>query len=159
MVTNRYPRRLPEREIVDGVGVERWQFLTPSFRQLRQGRLDLFLASLYYGPSVRSRLRRLLVSFRPEVVNLHFPDAQIPFVLGLNRRFGFRLVVSLHGHEVERFTAHGENGEEGRGLRALLCEADAVTACSQHLLESACRLEPSVQVKGAVVYNGIDSEL
>jgi glycogen(starch) synthase len=158
VVTNRYPRRLPAHEVLDEVSIERWQFLRPSRRYLRQGRLDLFLASLYYGPSVRRRLGRLLASFRPDVVNVHFPDAQIPFVLGLRRRFPFRLVVSLHGHEVERFTANEEGNGDSRGLQALLCEADAVTACSRHLLESACRIEPSVQAKGAVLYNGIDPE-
>ncbi|MHB1422893.1 MAG: glycosyltransferase family 4 protein [Gemmataceae bacterium] len=158
VVTNRYPRRLAGSEIVDGVSVRRWQFSRPSWRQLRQGRLDLFLAALYYCPRVQSRLRRLLVTFRPDVVNVHFPDNQIPFVLGLKRRFGFRLVVSLHGHEVERFTAHGEHNLDSRGLRALLREADAVTACSRYLLESASRLESSLHAKGAVIYNGIDSE-
>lgn len=158
VVTNRYPRSLPGREIVDGVSVKRWQFLWPSWQDLRRGRLDLFLASLYYGPSVRVRLRRLLASFRPDVVNIHFPDGQIPFLLGLRDRFGFRLVVSLHGHDVERFTLNTDGGLDSRELRALLREADAVTACSRYLLESAGSLEPSVNGKGAVLYNGIDPE-
>lgn len=158
VVTNRYPRRLPGHEIIDDVSVERWQFLRPSPRYLRKGRLDLFMASLYYGPRVHSLMGRLLASFRPDVVNVHFPDAQIPFVLAFRRRFPFRLVVSLHGHEVERFTANGECNEDSRGLRALLSEADTVTACSRHLLRSACRIEPSIQAKGVVLYNGIDPE-
>jgi glycogen(starch) synthase len=158
VVTNRYPRRLPEQEFIGDVSVERWQFLKPSPRYLRKGRLDLFMASLYYGPRVHSRMGRLLASFRPDVVNVHFPDAQIPFVLRLRRHFRFRLVVSLHGHEVERFTANGHPNGDSRGLRALLGEADAVTACSGHLLKSACGIEPSVQAKGVVLYNGIDPE-
>jgi glycosyltransferase involved in cell wall biosynthesis len=155
VVTNRYPRSLPRRETVDDVPVERWQFLRPCWGQLRRGRADLFLASLYYAPRTRGRLRRLLQEFRPDVVNVHFPDGQIPFVLGLRQRFGFRLAVSLHGHEVERFT--GEEGAAGAGrLRALLREADAVTACSGNLLERAAALESSVAAKGTAIYNGID---
>src|SRR5262245_14940853 len=60
VVTNRYPRRLPASETVDGVPVERWSFLRPAWGQLRHGRPDLFLASLYYYPTVRTRLARLL---------------------------------------------------------------------------------------------------
>lgn len=158
VVTNRYPCRLPKSENIDGVRVERWQFLRPSWRQLRQGRPDLFLAALYYTPSVRRRLKRLLTTFRPDVVNVHFPDAQIPFLLDLKQRFGFRLVVSLHGHEVERFTSGANASSDSSGLCELLRQADAVTACSRHLLESASRLEPCVMAKGSVLYNGIDPE-
>lgn len=158
VVTNRYPRNLPSRETIDGVSVERWQFLRPSWDQLRRRRADLFLAALYYAPTVRHRLHRLMRTFRPDVVNVHFPDALIPFVLGLRRHFSFRLVVSLHGHDVERFTAPGAKKGESWNLRAILREADAVTACSRHLLETADRLEPSVQAKGFVLYNGIDPE-
>ncbi len=159
VVTKRYPRQLPEREMVEGVSVERWPLLRPSWRQLRQARPDLFLASLYYAPSVRNRMERLLRSFQPDVVNVHFPDAQIPFVLDLRRRFDFRLVVSLHGHDVQRFAEDEEQAPTTRALRSLLREADAVTACSRHLLDRACRLEPKVQAKGTVIYNGIDPAL
>ena len=162
VVTNRYPRSLPARETIDGVPVERWQFLAPEWRDLRAGRPDLFAAGLYYFPTVLGRLGRLLHTFLPDVVNIHFPDGQIPFLLPLCRRRRFRLVASLHGNEVMRFTG-GEGAKavpegEGRGLKALLREADAVTACSPDLLEAAARLEPSVAAKGAAIYNGIDPE-
>jgi glycosyltransferase involved in cell wall biosynthesis len=100
-------------------------------------------------------------TFAPDVVNVHFPDGQIPFVLRLRRRFKFRLVVSLHGHDVQRFT-EAQDGKgtkrmpDSSGLRAVLREADAVTACSCYLLEKAARLEPSVAAKGTAIYNGVD---
>src|SRR3954451_16666140 len=56
VVTNRYPRSLPEYEVIDGVPVHRWLFLTPRWTTLRQGRADLLLASLYCYPSTRRRL-------------------------------------------------------------------------------------------------------
>src|SRR5262249_37085033 len=98
VATNRYPRSLPAAETLDGVLVQRWPFLRPCWDQLCRGRADLFLASLYYGPSVRARMARLVQRFRPDVVNVHFPDRQAPFVLALRRQFNFRLVASLHGH-------------------------------------------------------------
>jgi glycogen(starch) synthase len=160
VVANRYPRRLPQREVYQGISVDRWQFLSPDWGHLRRGRWDLFLAALYYFPSTLRRLTRLLETFAPDAVNVHFPDVQIAPVLRLRRRFRFRLVVSLHGHDVERFTE--QDGRAGRygdgGLRALLAEADAVTACSRNLLQKAGRVEPSVGAKGTVIYNGIDPE-
>ena len=162
VVTSRYPRSLPAREMIDGVPVQRWLFLKPNTGYLRRGRPDLFLGSLYFCPVTRARLVHLMKTFRPEVVNVHFPDAQIPFVLWLRRRFNFRLVVSIHGHEIERWFENGSpcGGHfpqaATRHLRSILCVADAVTACSRHLLERAIQLEPSVAHKGYVIYNGVD---
>ena len=162
VVTNRYPRFLPAREVIDGVPVQRWLFLTPNTGYLKRGRLDLFLGSLYFCPVVLARLVHLMQTFRPEVVNVHFPDAQVPFVLWLRRRFSFRLVVSMHGDEIERWFVNGSpcGGHfpqaATRHLRSILRRGDAVTACSRHLLERAIQLEPSVAHKGHVIYNGVD---
>lgn len=161
VVTQRHPRRLAAQEIMDGLPVWRRIFLTPRWEYLQRRRPDLFLGGLYYGPATQHWLRRKLSAFRPQVVNLHFPDAQIPFVLRLRERCSFRLVVSLHGHDVMRWTAPDAGLaprplSEKQGLCRLLQAADAVTACSADLLEQAIRLEPAVQDKGAAIPNGID---
>lgn len=169
VVTNRYPRSLPHSEKLDSVSVERLLFLWPELDYLRKHRMDLFLASWFYGPTTLLRLVRLLRSFCPDVVNVHFPDAQTPYVLWLRRRFDFRLVVSLHGDEVLRWgkdegrTTEDERrrtkDERGLGqLRAVLREADAVTACSGYLLGRAVELEVSIAGKGHVIHNGVDVE-
>ena len=106
------PFRWSRTDIPDAAGrrddrrsaVRRLLFLNPWRSLFRSRRPDLFLASLYYGPAVRACLQTLMREFRPDVVNVHFPDAQIPFVHWLRRRFRFRLVASLHGNEVARFT-------------------------------------------------------
>jgi glycogen(starch) synthase len=160
VITAHYPRSLPATETIDGVPVERLLFLTPKWADLRRGRPDLFFASLYHHPATRSHLAQLVRSFRPDVVNIHFPDAQVPAVLWLRERFRFRLVVSLHGHDVERFIGEGTSppsgGYDDRGLRAILRSADAVTACSDHLLAQACQLDLAVAGKGEAIENGID---
>ena len=164
VVTNRYPRSLSYEEILDGVSIRRLLLLSPNIDSLQRKRPDLFLASCYFYPLSLWRLQNLMRSFRPEVVNVHFPEHQIPFVLALRRRFSFRLVVSLHGHDIERVqsenSAKNGNGRKnptanGR-LRLILREADAVTACSRHLLDQAIRVEPSIAGKGHVIHNGID---
>jgi glycosyltransferase involved in cell wall biosynthesis len=158
VLTNRFPRRLPARERREGVEVRRALFLTPQARYLRRGRLDLWLAGLVHGPLTALRLRRLMRRFRPDVVNVHFPDVMIPFVLRLRQAHRFRLVVSLHGHEVLRFTGPGARPDDARALREVLRQADAVTACSRHLLDEAARLEPAAARAGVTIHNGIDPE-
>src|ERR1051326_9008917 len=101
VVTNKYPRSLPARQEIDGVSVHRWLFLKPQLQRLIR-RPDLFLASLYFNPSTLLKFARLVRRFRPDVINVHFPDSQIPFVLWLRRRFSFRLGVSLVGGEIGR---------------------------------------------------------
>lgn len=166
VITNRYPRSLPAREVIEDVTVERRLFLRPRKRDLTNWRPDLFLSSLYFYPATLMYLLRAMRELRPDVVNVHFPDAQMPFVLALRHLFKFRLVVSLHGHDIERWSAFGEAENKkmrantgARLLRTFLNEADAVTACSSNLLSKAQRLEPGIARKGHVVHNGLDLEL
>jgi glycogen(starch) synthase len=115
---------------------------------------------LYYYPATLRYARRLLGAFRPDVVNVHFPDAQIPFVLRMRRERNFRLIVSLHGHEILRWfeATHGPCDRARQQLVTVLKEADAVTACSRYLLDRAIELEPAVADKGHAIHNGIDLE-
>lgn len=157
--TQRYPRRLPARETLDGIPVRRELFLTPSWRQLRRGRPDLFLAGLYASMFTQFRLESRLRAFQPDVLNLHFPDSQIPFVLKLQKKYSFKLVISLHGHELLRY--FDDNGQvlAGNGisvLRTALQAADGITACSEYLLKKAGQAFPQAGQKGCVVYNGVE---
>jgi glycosyltransferase involved in cell wall biosynthesis len=163
VITNRYPRSLPAREVNDEIVVERTLFLSPKRTYLTHWRPDLFLSSLYYYPATKKHFVRVMNDFRPDVINVHFPDAQMAFVTALRRQFDFRLVVSLHGHDIERWCSSESPAVQEPGakigaqpLRDLLNEADAVTACSASLLSQARLLEPMVAAKGQVVYNGID---
>ena len=164
VITNRYPAAVSAKEVIDGVRVDRLLFLWPDVDQLRRLRPDLFGVSFFYGPKSQAKLRKVMRDFRPDVVNVHFPDHQIPFILKLRRQFAFRLVVSLHGHDVERLDTEPAvpDREERKPnsaraqLRSILSTADAITACSRHILDKAIQLESSVSGKGHVIYNGVD---
>ncbi len=168
VLTNHYPRTLRRREVIDGIPVHRALFLQPRLAEWRNGRLDLWLASLYYYPAALLDASQLVDAFQPDVVNVHFPDAQIPIVPWLRRRRTFRLIVSLHGHEILRWleATGGGSDDSGTGLQrrnseyrkltGLLQVAEGVTACSRWLLNKAIELEPSVAAKGHVIANGID---
>jgi glycosyltransferase involved in cell wall biosynthesis len=157
VVTNKFPRRLPKRERIEGIDVCRLHFLRPRLDDLKRRRLDLFLASLYCSPASGFELERIVHSFRPDIINLHYPDAQVPFVLPLRKRFDFRLAVSLHGYDIERYCGNEvSNYRERDDLRALMRDADVVTTCSDYLLGQARKVEPSIANKVRVVANGID---
>jgi glycogen(starch) synthase len=163
VVTQRYPRTLPAKEVYDGIAVQRLLFLKPDLHMLRRRRPDLFLASFYYAPAVLIQLANLMRTYQPDVVNIHFPDVQIPFVIWLRRRFAFRLVVSLHGDDIERWfdsesspAISQQRGSPINQLRWLLREADGITACSFYLLNRTVQLEPSVAQKARVIHNGIE---
>jgi glycosyltransferase involved in cell wall biosynthesis len=164
VVTNRYPRSLPSSEEINGINVLRLLFLKPEFQYLFTGRLDLFAASFYYHPAAQLALNQLIQDFQPDVVNLHFPDVLIPFVLKLREKFHFRLVVSIHGDDVLRwFDEQGidlsltKQKDVGyRRLQLILQQADVVTACSQALLYKAMKISPEIMAKSQAIQNGVD---
>ena len=159
VVTNRYPRSLVQYEEIKGISVHRILLLTTDLKYIKNKRPDLFFSSLIFQPLAMQQLRRIFQLFQPEVVNVHFPDAQVPFILKLRKQFPFRLVVSLHGHEVERWFDHNANSnllKQKLLLQQILRSADAVTACSEYLLKRATSLEPSVTPKGHIIHNGVD---
>jgi glycogen synthase len=153
VVTNRYPRTLAANEVLDGIHVTRWHFLTPRLQQLLNLRLDLFLAGLLYFPLTLARLVLMVRRERFDVVNLHFVGAPALFVL-LGLWFTrFRLVVSTHGDDVEGLAARG--WLDRWVFRSLLRRADSVTACSDFLMDQVLRIQPSTKQKGQVIHNGI----
>jgi len=160
VATQRYPRRLAAKEVVDGIPVQRWLFLQPELVHLRRLRPDLFLAGLYYEPLVTRQLQAFFNDFQPDIVNVHFPDSQATLVMKMHRLFRFKLVVSLHGHDVERW--RGETAETSRklprfrGFQELIRAADSIITCSNDLLQKAKEVCPDIALKGHVVYNGLD---
>jgi glycosyltransferase involved in cell wall biosynthesis len=145
--------------MVDGVEVERWPLLACPVSAWKSGRTDLALAAVVSNPVTNVRFSRLVKSFQPDVVNVHFPEARLACALRIREPRPFRLVVSLHGDEVERWFKQVIRSETRRELdvtRRFLRAADIVTACSQYLLSRAAELEPSISGKARVIHNGID---
>jgi glycosyltransferase involved in cell wall biosynthesis len=105
-------------------------------------------------PLTFARLVWRITRERPDVVNLHFAGAPTTFVLFAHRLLRFRLVVSLHGDDVEGAYARSRSSQ--RMLRAALRRAYAVTACSHYLLRQAAAFEPEVSLKGTVIHNGME---
>ena len=153
VITARVPRALPAREHIDDIDVSRWTFLVPRLTYLRRGRADLWLAGIVSLPVALARLLRRIARERPDVVNLQFAGSPALCVLLAHRLRPFRLVVSLHGHDVEGLPLR--SALDRATLSSLLRRADLVTACSRYLAEQAVLLEPRVTGRLRVVYNGL----
>lgn len=157
VVTNRYPNNLPKKEVIEGIQVERLQFLYPGLKYIKTGRLDLWLAGIFYFPYTLLKLGAIILRFCPDVVNLHYLGDLGFFVLALHYALRFRFVVSLHGGDVD---GEPHQNRLKRWLFGAVVErAEKVTACSQALLDRALALTPEIRSKAKVIHNGVDTGL
>jgi len=154
IVASRYPRTLPAYELIGGVPVRRLIFLYPRLEHLRNRRFDLFAGGFWYCPSTLWALRRELMSFRPDVLHMHFLGAAGLFLLLQHHLHPFRWVVTLHGDDVEGLPPR--RPLDHWLFHRVLDHADRVTACSKALLGEALALHPAMRAKATVVCNGID---
>ncbi len=154
VLAQRHPRNLPSHEIIDDVNVRRLLFVVPRLHMLVAGRFDLFLASLFYFPLTLVAVLRLIKREQPAIINLHFLGAPAPFLLIAGLFYKFRFVVSLHGDDVEGLSRG--TWFDNFIFRVTLRRADAVTACSAYLLNLAQSVEPRIEGKSRVIYNGVD---
>lgn len=155
VLTNKYPRALPARENISGVPVQRLNFLLPRWSDLRRGRADLFLAGLWYAPVTMLRLLDAIRRFKPDAVNLHFVGAPAFFVLVAHWFLKFRLVVSLHGDDVQGLTRRGKF--DRWVFHQLVTRADALTAPSQSLMDVANRDVRIAPDRACVIYNAVET--
>ena len=156
VITNKYPTQLDGNESIEGISITRWHFLYPRFEQLLGLRPDLFIAAMVLFPLTLMRLIFRLRRERSDVVNLHFAGAAGLFVLLARKFVHFRLVVSLHGDDVEGLSRR--KAFDRWLFRKLMQAAEVVTACSGYLLDQAMKIEPAVATKGRVVFNGMDEQ-
>ena len=159
VITNRYPRILPRHEIIEGMSVTRLHFMLPDLKYLNRGRLDLFLAGLFYRFWTAYLLEKILHDFNPDVINSHYLNEQAEFVGNCISRASKPVpwVISLHGGDVD-----GEPFMSRKHLqrfRKLTQQANQLTACSQFLANKAIDLEPSIAGKIQVIHNGVDVDL
>jgi glycogen synthase len=157
VLTNRYPWSLPSKEVIEGVSVTRLFFLLPHWRQLRIGRLDLFLAGIAVAPVTAVRLCVHIVSMKPDVVNLHYLGDPAAFILFARWLLRFRLVVSFHGADVE---IEPRRSSFNRWLfERTIRAAERITFCSRALMTAAATICTFDNAKGIIILNGVDVDL
>ena len=156
IITNRYPSSLPRQEYLDGIKIFRYFFFHSPLNYIRNRRLDLFFAWLIMKPVT---LFKLIVHFfrtRPDLVNLHFPDQQLFECYLLKFMFRFKLIISLHGNEVERMGILKKRTLRYYFYEKLFKSAVLITGCSQYLLNEFQEIFPQKDSeKCFTVHNGV----
>jgi glycosyltransferase involved in cell wall biosynthesis len=149
VVTARWPRDLPAREVRDGIAVRRIDYVMPNRHLAGLIRFGLCF------PRRLAALARLIAQFQPDVVHIQCVSAQGLYIGLLKHLQGFRLVVTLQGERRMDATQVYQRSKVMEPLLArLLRTADFVTACSRATLADVADLWPAGP-NSAVVPNGI----
>jgi glycogen(starch) synthase len=154
IITQRYPRSLKSKEVLEGIPVYRFIFPSPipviyGFKTGLKYLLGLFLAPVSF-----IRLLLLLNREKPDLVFLHFVGIFSLYLLVCKSILGFKLIVTFHGDDIEGLPRkyHFHRWVLGKTCSA----AEYVTACSNYLIERAKVICPEIKGKSKAIHNGID---
>lgn len=156
VITQRYPRKLRKKEILENVEVYRILFpnLFPS--SLKWHSLFKYVLGLFLAPFSLLRLFLLVKREKPEAVYMHFVGTGAIYLFICRSILSFKLFVTLHGHDVEGLPVASRFH---KWIFVKTCKvADFVTACSNDLLKKAKIICPEIHRKSTVIHNGIDLE-
>jgi glycogen synthase len=150
VLTNRWPSGVSPSETLDAIEITRLTFPLPAARPISAAR---FLTTAV--PAARALLRHI-GRIQPDVVHVVGAGPPSVYLAALRPRLGARLVFTGAGELT--FDAQGvfERSATLRvGLRRMLRQADAVTACSRYVLRD---IEAFAEVRGPthVVPNGVE---
>lgn len=152
VLTNRWPRSLPEFETVDGVPVYRLPFRVP------EGSIKARVSYALTNRSIRGTLLEILRDNSTDLLHVQCVSDNAYYALYARERLGLPLVVTCQGERTidatERFR-HSTFVNEV--LRCCLDVADRVTACSGDVLSDIERYYGKpLGPRASVVYNGIE---
>ena len=157
VITNKYPRHLSEQDYLDGIEVIRYSFFHSPLNYIRNRRLDLFFAWLFLKPLTLYKLIIHFIQTRPDVVNLHFPDHQLFECYLLKYLFRFKLVISLHGNEVERLSYLKKTELRYKYYKYLFKSSTLITGCSKYLINKLKNIYPNIDSEICMhLYNGVN---
>lgn len=151
ILTNRWPRSLPDREQYDGLSVRRYAFRVPD-RPIKQ-----LVSSLLLNAATLRHVCADLRADRTELLHVQCVSCGAYYALRAKRRLGLPLVVTLQGELTMDATGLFQRSPFARSLmRSTLAAADAITACSAQTLDEAQAFfgQPFGE-RASVIYNGV----
>ena len=155
-LTNRYPKTLNKKDIINGKEIHRLTFLHSPTNYFKSFRLDLLLGWLVFKPVTLVKLFLIFFKIRPRIVHIHFPDNQIFESLILKMIFNFKLVVSFHGNDIEKLHSGKTFNAKFFLMMYLLEKAELVTGCSNYIIRKIKLTFPKMNhQKLLVLHNGV----
>jgi glycosyltransferase involved in cell wall biosynthesis len=169
VLANRIPLKLNRREQLNGVEIERIWFPSFSYKISNFRQFLILLYSILYWPVSIWRLHRLLLSFRPDIVNMHHPQSMVSYFRFLNIQRNSKVITSLHGYDVERFVPEVNRHMEGitiersrfqfSSIRNWLLQSDLIITNSAYTAEIVRKMIDNNQLKRIhVIHNTIDPD-
>lgn len=154
VITQRYPRTLKKKEVVEDIPVHRILFPNLILSNFKLTIFFKYILGLLLVPFAFFSLLFLLRREKPDLVHLHFVGIGALYLLCCRPFIPFKMIVTLHGDDVEglpfRYRFHK------RLLAKTLKKADFGTACSNYLLQKAQTLFPAIEGKSVAIHNGVD---
>jgi glycosyltransferase involved in cell wall biosynthesis len=105
-------------------------------------------------PILMAQLLWLLLRYRIQVVNIHFPDDTFFYFALCARILSLALVTSIHGADI--LPGGKPRKSYSRLFRLLLHSSDLIVAPSKGYREQFLAVFPNSAGRAAVIYNGID---
>ncbi len=154
ILTNRWPKTLPESEEFEGLQVRRYVFRVPE-RTWKQA-----IGAALLGPSTLNLVCSDLVAHRTDVIHVQCVSSNAYYALLAKRRLKLPLVVTLQGELTMDASRLFERSEFARRLlRDAMSESDMITACSaKTLADGEAFYGSSFGGRARVVYNGAEAE-
>ena len=149
IIASRIPRKLPEKDIIDGIPVERLYFSIPHNTKSR-------LVHMVFSGKTQKKLNKIIEREQPDVVDLYFASENTMYALEAKKKFNFPFVISLQGNDIHK------NIHKSQKHKKIISEAvesaDYVTGSSENFLLEVRNTFPSITKKSGVTANGIDPE-
>lgn len=152
ILTNRWPRTLPREEIYEGTPVYRLAMRVP------EGGMKARVNYRLTHKAICREMLGILKKHRIDVLHVQCVSSNGHYARIAKRELGLPLVVTTQGERTMDATQlYRRSVFMNHTLRALLTEADYLTACSQHTLNDMEEYwGRPFETKTEVVYNGID---
>ncbi len=152
IVTNRWPRSLPEYEVYEDIPLYRLPMRTPGPGTKAR------LSYLCTHRSIRRRLLGILRQHGTELLHVQCVSSNALYALEAKRALGLPLVVTTQGERtMDASQIYQHWPFMSRLLHRLLAAADHLTACSVATLEDMEQFagKPFDRQRAEVIYNGI----
>ena len=152
VLSNRWPRHLPAHEEIEGVDVLRhpMRLRTPQARTWPH-----YLLSRLLEPALVKRLRERHVG----LVHVQCVSTQADLARRLAKRLRVPLVVTMQGELTMDATGVYQTRAMRRAWRRLLDAADAISGCSQYVLDEARSQHPGLLSSSVAIANGVHANL
>ncbi|HLK58714.1 MAG TPA: glycosyltransferase family 4 protein [Chthonomonadaceae bacterium] len=154
IVTNLWPKDLPEAEEFEGLPIRRYNFRVPERHWKQWG------GAWLYGPGTLRRLCSDLKTHGADLIHVHCVSSNAYYALRARKRLGLPLVVTLHSELTMDATGLFQRSAFAQSLlRTILAEADAITGVSAKTLADAEAFwGKPFGTRARVIYNGVPLE-